>query len=796
VARWRVATGSLVPLVPAVVFFFADVGDGSSVVILLAAVIAAGLLGGWAAGIASVVLSTFLYDLAVLPPRGKLTLSREAWPHLGGFALTAVAVVAVVVSLQLSSRRAQRGRLAAEDRARRLSEHVELVGPVLDTAPVGFAVFDGDLRYRYVNARLAAINGLPEAAHLGKRPRDLFPPETAAAMEAPSLQVLATGEPQQREQWTVPLGGTARHFLGSRYPVRDAKGAVVGLLVSVVDMTEQIELQQRQARTVAELITTIESAPVAIALVDPNLRLQRVNQAFLELCGRPGGSVLGRPVADCLPLPVDLGELCRRTLTGDHPVAEAEFAVPGAGGTPRELAVSCAPARLEDGTVVGTAIMVSDVTERRRVAHLEAEAQRLRATAELAHKLEEAQRLAGIGSWDYDPEQRRFTLSRQLQAILGVDDPAAIPAGGPVHPDDAARAAEARRGLLEEGRAFSVELRLIRPDGTVIDVISTGEVFQGDSGEPLRMWGTVQDVTEQRRLERAGREAVRRAEQVRSQLESEHQALQMFQRAMLPAELPSVPGAEVAAVYLPVAERLDIGGDWYDAFVLPDGRVVLAVGDVTGHDLRAATVMGQVRNAVRAYASEDPTPGEVLRRVNTLLSRLPDLDLVTMLYGVYDPQSHELVWSNAGHPPPLLRHGGHATALTDAGGLLLGVLPDEGPYPQHRLTLAPGDAVLWYTDGLVDQRDVDPAVALDRLTGFFADSAGNASEMVESVSEGMLRDSVQEDDICLLTLRHLTPAAGDRVRHAVGRLWSRRGAASDPQPATEANAPVDADAAA
>ena len=190
----------------------------------------------------------------------------------------------------------------------------------------------------------------------------------------------------------------------------------------------------------------------------------------------------------------------------------------------------------------------------------------------------------------------------------------------------------------------------------------------------------------------------------------------MFQRAMLPAELPTVPGVQVAAEYLPVAERIDIGGDWYDAFLLPDGRLALAVGDVTGHDLRAATVMGQVRNAVRAYASEDPTPGDVLRRTNTLLSRLPDLDLVTMLYGVYDPGTHELLWSNAGHPPPLLRRGTGASALTDPGGLLLGVLPGDEPYPEYRLTLAAGDAILWYTDGLIDHRDTDPTVALQRLT--------------------------------------------------------------------------------
>jgi serine phosphatase RsbU (regulator of sigma subunit) len=268
------------------------------------------------------------------------------------------------------------------------------------------------------------------------------------------------------------------------------------------------------------------------------------------------------------------------------------------------------------------------------------------------------------------------------------------------------------------------------------------------------MWGTVQDVTEQRAAERAAQEAALHAEQARAELEIEHQALQMFQRAMLPAEMPDVVDVDLSAVYLPMAERIDIGGDWYDAFVLPDGRLALTVGDVTGHDLRAATVMGQVRNAVRAYATEYPEPGQVLARVNTLLARLPDLDLVTMLFGVYDPASHELVWSNAGHPAPLLRRGHTVTALTEPGGLLLGVIPDGDPYAERRLRLAPGDTVLWYTDGIVDHRSIDPVDALRNLSRAFAGAPGNAGALLEVVSSTMLANGEREDDVCLLAMRH------------------------------------------
>jgi serine phosphatase RsbU (regulator of sigma subunit) len=332
-----------------------------------------------------------------------------------------------------------------------------------------------------------------------------------------------------------------------------------------------------------------------------------------------------------------------------------------------------------------------------------------------------------------------------------IDSMAAV--GAFVHPDDLPRVRAARDELLAQHKSFTLEYRLIRPDGRVLDILSSGEPLRDKSGRVVRLWGTIHDVTEQRVAERAARDAARHAEQARADLEVEHQALQMFQRAMLPAELPRVGTADLSAVYLPMAERIDIGGDWYDAFLLPDARLALAVGDVTGHDLRAATVMGQVRNAVRAYATEHPDPGAVLARVNTLLARLPDLDLVTMLYGVYDLVSHELVWSNAGHPPPLLRRGGTVTTLTMEGGLLLGVVPDGESYPEHRLRLEPGDSVLWYTDGIVDHRSVDPVEALERLRCAYAGARGGAAELLGSVSAEMLADGEPEDDVCLLALR-------------------------------------------
>jgi PAS domain S-box-containing protein len=744
--------------------------------LLLAAVAFGYLFAGITAGITALILAAFLYGLIVLPVRGVVpSYSWETLAFGAAFLAAGGALMAVLSRLRAASEAAERARDAAERRAQELAERIDMIGPMLDAAPLGFALLDTELRYQYVNNRLAEINGIPPADHLGRGPADLFGPEAGAALEAPLRAVLATGEEAVDQHATRVMGGRERHFTGGRHPVRDADGQVVGVIVAVLEVTEQAVLQQRLILLAAELTATIESSPFAIALVDTELRYQQVNSAYRALCA-PDGDPTGRPMTD-RTLPEGVVDSCRRALAEGRPVDAGSTA--DAAGVRLDLTVSCYPVRL-DHEVIGVAVMIIDVTERSRLAQLELEAASLRATAELAFKLEEAQRLAGFASWEYDVAAGRYSFSRQLSAMLGIQhsDYATLESvGAQVHPGDLERVRAARDELMARHVPFSLEYRLVRPDGGVLDVLASGEVFRDASGQVARLWGTIQDVTEQRAAERAARDAARRAEQARADLEVEHQALQMFQRAMLPAELPELGAVDLFAVYLPMAERIDIGGDWYDAFVLPDGRLALAVGDVTGHDLRAATVMGQVRNAVRAYATEHPEPGAVLARVNTLLARLPDLDLVTMLFGVYDQARHELVWSNAGHPPPLLRRGRSVELLTHEGGLLLGVVPDGEPYPEHRLRLAPGDAVLWYTDGIVDHRSIDPTVATEQLCLAFARAEGGAGELLGRVSADMLSDGEREHDVCMLVLRRAvqpaaaltaTPGEATRIARADG----------------------------
>ncbi|MET7639128.1 SpoIIE family protein phosphatase [Streptomyces sp. NPDC005438] len=190
--------------------------------------------------------------------------------------------------------------------------------------------------------------------------------------------------------------------------------------------------------------------------------------------------------------------------------------------------------------------------------------------------------------------------------------------------------------------------------------------------------------------------------------ESERELASVLRKAMRPAQSPDIPGMEVAARYVPAGGGLQVGGDWFDVIPLPSGRRALVIGDVQGHDVRAAGLMGQLRIALRAYASEGHHPDAVLSRASRFLHGLnavePDDDerYATCLYIEADPDSGSLDLARAGHPDPAIRMtDGTMFVRPTSGGLPLGVEPD-GDYPTTRLVLEPGETMLLCTDGLIE----------------------------------------------------------------------------------------------
>jgi serine phosphatase RsbU (regulator of sigma subunit) len=232
----------------------------------------------------------------------------------------------------------------------------------------------------------------------------------------------------------------------------------------------------------------------------------------------------------------------------------------------------------------------------------------------------------------------------------------------------------------------------------------------------------------------------------------------LLQRSLLPETLPVVEGARLAARSVPGNAKHRIGGDWYDAIRLPTGALLLVVGDVVGHDLPAAVVMGQLRNALRAYALEDPSPASILARVNRAALMLDSSDFATCAVVALNPATMRVTWASAGHPPPLL------TSLDQVSALLSG---DAGPplgvtlgaeYSEQQLTLRDGDSLVLYSDGLVERRGVPIDVGLSMLTSIAVPQA-DPEAMCEHLLSLMLSYGSNQDDVTCLLIHVDLPAS-------------------------------------
>ncbi|MFF5500764.1 SpoIIE family protein phosphatase [Streptomyces roseolus] len=232
-----------------------------------------------------------------------------------------------------------------------------------------------------------------------------------------------------------------------------------------------------------------------------------------------------------------------------------------------------------------------------------------------------------------------------------------------------------------------------------------------------------------------------------------------LQRTMLPDSLPQPTGVKLASRYLPAAETARVGGDWYDAIPLPGSRVALVVGDVMGHSMTSAAIMGQLRTTAQTLAGLDLPPQEVLHHLDEQAQRLGENRMATCMYAVYDPVSHRITVANAGHPPPILLHlDGHAEVLRVPAGAPIGVGGVD--FEAVELDAPAGATLLLYTDGLVESRlrDVWTGIELlrERLTAAAQLTGPDHAPPLEALCDDvldMLGPGDRDDDIALLAAR-------------------------------------------
>jgi phosphoserine phosphatase RsbU/P len=233
-------------------------------------------------------------------------------------------------------------------------------------------------------------------------------------------------------------------------------------------------------------------------------------------------------------------------------------------------------------------------------------------------------------------------------------------------------------------------------------------------------------------------------------------AASTLQLSLLPGVVPTIEGLDIAARYAP--GEGGVGGDWYDVFALPDGGLGLAMGDVMGHGLRAAAMMGRVRTALRAYAIGSSDPAAVLDSVDTFLHQFEGEDLVTVVYAVLSANHDTITMSSAGHMPPLVIHpSGDKTYLAPPLSPPLNV---ESGRRRDTLSLPfpVGATIILYTDGLIERREVDIDFGLERLRQ--AARGGPAQETSTRILLSLVGNRVLDDDFALLALHRTGPEEG------------------------------------
>jgi serine phosphatase RsbU (regulator of sigma subunit)/anti-sigma regulatory factor (Ser/Thr protein kinase) len=366
-------------------------------------------------------------------------------------------------------------------------------------------------------------------------------------------------------------------------------------------------------------------------------------------------------------------------------------------------------------------------------------------------------------------------LLGRVVGILGVDTSAILL----LEDDDNTLIPRAAKGLEEEvergiripvGRGFAGRIAATRRPVRILNIaeadiynpILREKGLQSLLGVPLLVEGDVLGVLHvgsltQRNFDDEDVELLQRAGDraalvISSRLtERERGLADALQRSLIP-RLPELPAVSLVGRYLPAAaERL--GGDWYDAFPLPDGRLGLAIGDVVGRGFYAAAIMGQLRSGLRAYALDGVAPGQVLERLSRLLRHLEPGRTATVIYLVLDPHGGGLTVATAGHPPPVIQPlGGDPELLELAGSVPLGATRHIR-YEDTELELEPGSLLVLYTDGLVERTGESLEDGLERLVATVRVGDDDLEHLGDSLIDALLPTGAGTDDAALLMAR-------------------------------------------
>ncbi|MGW7365159.1 SpoIIE family protein phosphatase [Streptomyces sp. NPDC054841] len=672
---------------------------------------------------------------------------------------------------------------------------VGYAGALRDLLPI--ALWRTDAQGLLVEWSLAAqdlLGRLPEEV-LGRHVIPALVPEANWKLAEELAERVLAGE---AVIGTLPVRHRDGHFVQMEMwicPSGDPQGET-GVMVIAVETSAVLRMRD----SLAALEGLFAQSPIGLAMLGPDLRYLRVNDALARMNGVPAARHLGKRPTEVVPgVNVEaLETLMREVLKRGEAVVDER----GTGRTPadpdHDRMWSCSFAPLLDGGgrslgLIASLIDITDQQEaqvqaeraRRRFALLAEAGARIGTTLDLRQTAEEVVQMLV-------PRVADSADVQLLEEVLGPDEPAASCQGvlrrmAAVFPDPDAPTVKLSVGATFQVPLGSVYERVIaggRPMNLYRSDLPT--LFPGPQGERLRTYfgtrigcarlvplvarGTVLGTVVLTRT----RDRERFDEQDRVLIDdlvaraalhidnarmytSRREAALTLQRSLTNNALPEVTGLELTGRYLPASDH-DVGGDWFDVITLPGGRTGLAIGDVMGHGIHAAAVMGQLRTAVRTLARHDIPPAQMLRSLDVAVADLGENEMATCVYAVHDPAAGGCVIARAGHPPPAMVDArGTVTFLDGSSGTPLGAGGQD--FRTEQVPLPPGSLLVLYTDGLIEARDRDLDQGMAQLAGALTHLGHPLEEICDEVL-GRLLPTAAEDDVAMLLARTLRPRAG------------------------------------
>jgi PAS domain S-box-containing protein len=566
--------------------------------------------------------------------------------------------------------------------------------------------------------------------------------------------------------------------------------------------------------SIRKLDVLLDQLPVGLVFTDREVRTTRTNAAYRGLVGLPDEALIGRRPSEVAPgADVVLAERILAEEVINRGVSVSNVPMERTVAGERRVLSWSADRMMDHGQVVGAVVSMTDITDRvqadRVLRRANARLDLLqRAGCQVGTTLDifrTAGELAGLAV----PGLADRVAVELCEAVLQGEDPPSNPAALRV------RRVAVRDAATRSAVGFAVGDLITVPLASVTALAAwrgepflarnwtemSGQVhFTSDHAQALLARGvhTLMLVPLVARGVMLGLAAFCRAEnpepydeddlRLASDLAEraavhidnarlytrEHDAAVTLQRSLLPRDIPPVAGLDIAYGYQPASQAAQAGGDWFDVTPLDRGQVALVVGDVTGHSIHAAAIMGQLRTTTAALARLGRPPEEIMAHLGGVVAAHGDEAGATCLYAVYDPASRRCRLTSAGHPPAALRHPcGRVEFLDIPAGLLLGV--GQGPYPATDIDLPAGSVLALYTDGLVERPGQDIGTGMSRLARVLA--TGPAPSL---------------DDLCNSVLASLAPRPRDDIALLLARTTAQaEQAGAAPQPPSTIPPPLE-----